>query len=317
MVVCQYCNSILARQSGLLHHQKTAKYCLEIQGKSTDNFTCSICTKNFSTKYYLAIHQKKCSVGRLRFEKIIDQNDKQIKKLKRESRKKDKTIEHLEEKIDNLEDQVRDLREQLAHEKGVVKGMDKSKPSSITNNYINPRLLKIEIDNIDAFTIDTIQKRIKDGKFTKKMFKRGEPGIIDFIIDATSMENENGIIERSYACTDSSRNKFHRLIESLVGSKEWQADNGAHFLNDVLDQLKEPAGKYYWEMEGKRQELHRLCDEAKGIKRADYEIDLKDYTKKTMNKIEPIHYGIKRSDSRDRDKLFTSLRNKISSAVSV
>ena len=60
------------------------------------------------------------------------------------------------------------------------------------------------------------------GKYTYGDFIRGEIGLVDFIAGLISDEDQ-----RSYVCTDTARNKFHRLIET----REWETDNGGglHF----------------------------------------------------------------------------------------
>ena len=54
---CEFCQKEFSIKSSLIYHQKTAKYCLEKQGKSTDQYKCSDCQKSFSTQYRLNDHQ--------------------------------------------------------------------------------------------------------------------------------------------------------------------------------------------------------------------------------------------------------------------
>ena len=54
---CEFCQKEFQIKSTLVYHQKTAKYCLEIQGKTNDQYKCSECQKTFSTQYRLNDHQ--------------------------------------------------------------------------------------------------------------------------------------------------------------------------------------------------------------------------------------------------------------------
>ena len=54
---CQYCNKIFSVKSSLLHHQKTAKFCIKKRG-IVDNeiYKCDHCNSIF--KYSFNINQK-------------------------------------------------------------------------------------------------------------------------------------------------------------------------------------------------------------------------------------------------------------------
>ena len=56
-MICEFCQKEFQIKSTLLYHQKTAKYCLEKQGKTNDQYKCSECQKTFSTQYRLNDHQ--------------------------------------------------------------------------------------------------------------------------------------------------------------------------------------------------------------------------------------------------------------------
>jgi aspartate carbamoyltransferase regulatory subunit len=46
MFKCEFCEKELKTKSNIVFHQKTAKYCLEKQGKENINFKCNYCKKN-------------------------------------------------------------------------------------------------------------------------------------------------------------------------------------------------------------------------------------------------------------------------------
>jgi hypothetical protein len=57
---CEHCNSVFKTKSALNNHVNKAKYCLVIQKKNNEEFQCSLCKKNLSTKQNLEVHKEKC-----------------------------------------------------------------------------------------------------------------------------------------------------------------------------------------------------------------------------------------------------------------
>ena len=58
---CEYCGTILKTEVTLKHHQKTAKYCLIKQNKTSKfEHTCRFCEASFAFKSLLYKHLKIC-----------------------------------------------------------------------------------------------------------------------------------------------------------------------------------------------------------------------------------------------------------------
>jgi hypothetical protein len=57
MLKCEYCEKEFATISSLNKHQKSAKFCLEIQGKKNNTFVC-VCEKVFTCRENLDKHKK-------------------------------------------------------------------------------------------------------------------------------------------------------------------------------------------------------------------------------------------------------------------
>ena len=61
MFVCEYCKKEFSTKGNIAAHQKTTKYCLELQGKTlSDDFQCKHCIKKFTTQTNLNEHILVC-----------------------------------------------------------------------------------------------------------------------------------------------------------------------------------------------------------------------------------------------------------------
>jgi len=79
--LCEFCNNSFATSYNLKNHQKTAKFCLDIQNKPIDeNFKCDFCNKGFSLKAHFNGHILICKDKKAVEEK--EQNKKLIDRIK-------------------------------------------------------------------------------------------------------------------------------------------------------------------------------------------------------------------------------------------
>ena len=104
---CKFCGNKFSGKTSLKHHQKTAKYCLKLQGVKTKKYVCNSCGKNVSTKHRLATHYQSCSVYKQEHYKIEFKAEKQqlldkIQELECIIIEKNKHIENLEDKLENI-----------------------------------------------------------------------------------------------------------------------------------------------------------------------------------------------------------------------
>ena len=76
MYKCDFCDKEFKTKSSFNFHQKTAKYCLEKQGKENNDYKCNYCKKIFSRKEVLENHTEICSSKSL---------DDEITKLKKKT----------------------------------------------------------------------------------------------------------------------------------------------------------------------------------------------------------------------------------------
>lgn len=58
---CQFCHNVFSTKPNLIHHQRTAKYCLKLRNDIKPvEFKCHICNKVYTSNYRLASHLTKC-----------------------------------------------------------------------------------------------------------------------------------------------------------------------------------------------------------------------------------------------------------------
>ena len=102
---CEYCQRTFASKSSLNYHQKTAKYCLKIQGKSeSGKYQCAFCDKTFTRKYLLTNHMKICENKEVRdLNKLISEITKKKEELK-------KQVEFLKSELMEKENIIQDYQ---------------------------------------------------------------------------------------------------------------------------------------------------------------------------------------------------------------
>jgi len=116
---CEFCQRQFSTKGILVSHQKSAKYCLELQNKNNENFPCNFCSKKFTSRFNLNEHFTTCKkkqneeieiklkneytsqIDVLKEKIIILESNYQIK-----IEEKDKIIQKLEKKLEKFENAV-------------------------------------------------------------------------------------------------------------------------------------------------------------------------------------------------------------------
>ena len=125
--------------------------------------------------------------------------------------------------------------------------------------------------------------------------------MLEIICEMITHENDNGIIERNYVCTDVSRNSFHRLLES----KKWKSDKGGRYLNSMLDTFRDVMEEY----KNKAYEVY------KNTPHGSMEWEQVDWERKNISL---LYSGVVcREGTGDREDLINALRKEIAKRASV
>lgn len=153
---CQYCHNTYKSLSSLYYHQKTTKFCLEMQNKileNKENYTCVDCNKVFLVKSNYNQHVKVCKEKKIKEESNI-KNELEI--LKNEIVEFKLKLTFKDETITKLEEEIKEYKKLLA------------KRTKSTTNIYNDNSNKITIEfkdsfnKLDVFNKENIIKCIKN-----------------------------------------------------------------------------------------------------------------------------------------------------------
>lgn len=173
---CEFCKNIFRNNSSLLNHQKTAKYCLKIQGvENKCTYTCDMCNSVFNLKSTLEKHQNRCVYNTPGIKKILEQNLL------------------LRQQVISLQKDKLDLQESYEHIAEIL-----AKRSTTTNNTVN---------NLNLGVFDKTQEdinRIVDENYNKDYLIDGQKGVARFT-QLHVLKNEDSTKPPIYVITDRSR----------------------------------------------------------------------------------------------------------------
>jgi hypothetical protein len=185
---CQYCKKSFQTKSSLTYHQKSAKYCLKIQGKDNhiNKFICKICDKSFNQKQHLESHFIKCQ----KKVEILNYEEK-IKELEKLLIEKDNIIHTLSGELNVYK---------LDHNTFTnIAKQPKNSNSTTTNNN---KVLNIST-SLDFEDKTKIKNALEN--YDINYFLDGQKGIARFVVDTILRDKDNNLI---YLCTDPSRLSF-------------------------------------------------------------------------------------------------------------
>jgi hypothetical protein len=162
---CSFCNNKFSSKSALHHHQKTAKYCVKIQGKNTKMFTCKGCKKILSTKQNLKVHMSNCIKQNesLYMKKYKDEKNNIVNQYKQKLKNSTDKIIFLQEELQKKDIKIQTLQDKL--ENIAIKAVQRPTTTNMNKTQINNIIQKMEpvttthlIDNAPNLTLEHVQK---------------------------------------------------------------------------------------------------------------------------------------------------------------
>ena len=195
---CQFCKKSFVSNSSLNYHKKTAKYCLEIQGKinNIENIYKCKCDKIFTTKQHFITHNQNCV--KIKIEEI-ENNENKL--LKEELIKKEILLtsykEQLEKQEINYKEQISELQKTI--ERMGTKAIEKP---TTTNNTItnNTKINLVPFDLTNEYVSNIIT-----GNFNDVHILEGVHGLAKFVKDKIITLDDGTLV---YRCFDTSRQIF-------------------------------------------------------------------------------------------------------------
>jgi hypothetical protein len=240
---CNYCNTVFISKTNLNHHQKTAKYCLEIQGKINENFICNFCNKKYSTHSNLNIHLQSCKEKEKKDQLTLNNNIEYLQKEIQELQETNILLQsEYQQKLLIQENKIKIYEKQLVEKNKKIEKLENhlmrlsERPTNTTNNNTtnnNQRYQQL-VQNLVPLK-DEHYVQIRDN-LTEEHVKKGVQGYVDL----TYIVMKDKII-----CTDFSR----RMIT-------YKDENGNIIVDPKMDEF---ARKVFTEIQPKCDELTQTC----------------------------------------------------------
>ena len=212
---CEYCNNTFSSETSLKNHQRRAKYCLKLRGKQEYSFECTGCSKKYTSRENLRLHERKCKElhsknQEEKHEQEIDIYKQKIKDIEDEYKKKLLIQnERYKNKIDNIyvfhENEIKQLKEQLKEQEKQYKEQIKDlkdialksvSKSTTTNN--KTQIIHNYIQNLKPLTEEHLAECSKH--LTLEQIKRGASGYAEYAL--------NYPFKDTVLCVDYSRHKI-------------------------------------------------------------------------------------------------------------
>ena len=219
---CIYCNKDYSSKSNLKNHQKSAKYCLEIQKRTNidsdevDNvqtsFVCKFCEKDFSSNHR---YQKHLDICLLKHKHIIKNKDCEIEMMKEK-------ICFLEKSVEEQTQQMKTIRLEIENE--FYKQREERSTNIVEEIAKQPRIQtnnnqKVLITTPMDMSQPSVMKAIQSG-FSEDYLVQGQKGVARFAYD-NILKDEQGKLK--YICTDAARQIFQFKDENGSIQKDVRA----------------------------------------------------------------------------------------------
>lgn len=202
MFSCSYCQSTFVVKSSLKLHQKTAKFCLELQGKDATT-PCEHCGKSISSRHsqdHVCPVKTKIEQDLVFSQKFAEQASKYEAQIADLHKDYQKQISELKA------EHYKQLAEKLDHHNGTLTEIAKRSTTNNTSNSHN----RTNIVNIYT-PLDLSEQTVNailEKHLTTDVIGDGQKGLAT-MLHSTLLTDENG--KRKYKCTDKNRHHFQYM----------------------------------------------------------------------------------------------------------
>ncbi len=239
---CQFCHKTFSSKSTVTYHQKTAKYCLQIQGKdrAEKEYKCE-CGKILTSKHNHEVHTKICTVR----EKIIylekrnkdlEIMNEELKDLNKDLHQKNKEFEKLLIEKDNIICTLRGSIDVYKEDHSTLLDIAKqpknnNTTTTTTTNHTKVLNIKAPFDFEDKTKLENALSN-----YNLEYFLDGQKGLARFLADTLLRDEENNY---KYLCTDLGRAVFKYKDHFGNIQKDYEAKRLTNYL--VEGGIKEKA----------------------------------------------------------------------------
>jgi len=277
---CEFCKKTFSTKSNLTAHQKSAVYCLELQGKENKNFVCEYCSKTFTLHKTLNEHILVCKEKQKKekesvdnyykelskkiekyqgIEKKLDEKNKENKHIKDKLSEKNEyiakleaSIVKLEAKLEKFENAVTNIATSTTHalEAKAVKAASSSTSSTTNNTTTN-----ITVNNYLNLSQENVKKVLTE-RLNYNVVYAGQAGLATFVFDNILKDSTGKLI---YRCVDASRQMFEFVDENGETVRDMKAEKLTQSLlkGDVI-RLGLEAAAVGWNTENEKLNTERV-----------------------------------------------------------
>jgi hypothetical protein len=266
---CEFCKKTFISKSNLTTHQKTTKYCLEIQGKTSGGFKCEYCHKIYTQSQTLHSHVETCKEKE---KQILSQKEtesiKQIKKLESEitklkrnekenlQKKDEYHVEKMKEKEASYMKDIETLKEKLAEKNEYIAKLesklekieakleaklDKMESAVATMAFESKAVTTAPVTTNNTTTNITVThnnvlnlskehvNKVLTDHLDYNVVYAGQAGFAKFVVDKM-LKSPDGKL--TYKCVDPSRQMFEFVNETGETVRDMRAEK---LIQSLLD----------------------------------------------------------------------------------
>ena len=264
---CEFCKKTFSSKSNLTAHQKSAKFCLNLQGSNNEvekNFTCEYCQKTLTQQKSLDVHIVSCKEKKKTLERtkdieqalIIKRLEMEIIKLKRSEkeklREKNEYIAKLEAKLEKFEDAVVTNMAATTHVLESKAAKASSSASTTNNTTLNTN---ITVNNVLNLSQEHVKKVLEE-RLDYNVVYAGQAGLAMFVFNNILKDATGKLI---YRCVDASRQMFEFVDENGETVRDMKAEKLTQSLlkGDVI-KLGLEAAAVGWNTENEKLNTERV-----------------------------------------------------------